>query len=70
MRDDSAFLDVLPEFVQLADLVRSDLNGEPQKRFAELVVALAKHQWDFHSNDGYKQILQEHEELLAITENA
>lgn len=70
-RSGAAFVTVIPSFVQKSDLVRGDISGDAQKRFGELVAAIAARNGGAVGNkEPYEQLLKDFDELLSIAENA
>ena len=69
-RDGGAFVNMIPSFVQQADMVRGDLTGDAQKRFGELVAAIsARRGGDVIDKERYDQLLKDFDELISLVES-
>ena len=71
-RSGAAFIDVVPTFVQQADIIRADLAGDAKKRFTELAALIAKRRGGdiVGDKDRYEQLLKDFDELISVVENA
>lgn len=70
-RSGGAFVNVIPLFVQKADMVRPDISGDSRKRFEELVTAISERNGgDVGNQEPYNALLKDFDELLSIVENA
>ena len=70
-RDRSTFTDVVPSFVEHAELVRYDFLGDDRKRFESLVATVAKcNGGHFDNGERYKKFLTDFDELVAYVDAA